>query len=116
MDQLRATHKRIRVCSRLVSDAKAPPSEDLNAIKPLERDKWHDMTMQLYGAKSSSDQRKKKLTGLVKTKTCCASKDTYTHTNQKMKTTIEWKNFFANHYYLVRDLGQNTENLLQLSK
>lgn len=33
-----------------------------------------------------------------------------------MKTTIEWKNFFANHYYLVRDLGQNTENLSQLSK
>ena len=52
-----------------------------------------------------------------KIKNFCASKDT----KKKKKSENErqpqnGKIFFANHYYLVRDLGQNTENLLQLSK
>jgi len=67
--------------------------------------------------KVQATKGKKILTGLVKIKNFCASKDT----KKKKKSENErqpqnGKIFFANHYYLVRDLGQNTENLLQLSK
>ena len=69
---------------------------------------------QADGTERSSDQRRKNLTGLVKATTFCASKDTKKNHKVKDNHRIE-RSFLSRSCYLVRDLSQNTENLLQLS-
>ena len=69
---------------------------------------------QADGTERSSDQRRKNLTGLVKATTFCASKDTKKNHKVKDNHRME-RSFLSRSCYLVRDLSQNTENLLQLS-
>lgn len=84
----------------------APQSEDLNVTKHLERNKLHDIDYAVIWHQTFKRPKEKKiLTGLVKIKNFCASKDT--KKNHKVKDNHRMESFFLQIILPSKRLGSD---------